>query len=192
MKLIVGLGNPENKYKLTRHNIGFLVADQLSHDNNIALQKKISASLTGNGFLFGCRAVLMKPLTYMNLSGEAVSAVSQFYSIAPDDTIVIHDDMDISYGNLKIKTNGGSAGHRGIASIINHLQDDGFIRIRVGIGKPPENILPTDFVLQNFSNNEQQTLKEVIGNVTTCIDVILNQGPDAAMNRFHSQRRTVL
>jgi PTH1 family peptidyl-tRNA hydrolase len=192
VKLIVGLGNPGNEYKVTRHNIGFLVVDYLSIEKNISLQKRRFRSVFGSGVICGCKVIIAKPLTFMNLSGEAVSTIANYYNIASENIIVIHDDMDIEFGQLKIKKHGGSAGHLGIESIIKYLKEDNFLRIRTGIGKPPDNIDPSDFVLQKFSSKEQSELKEVINNIQNCIELVLTQGPEAAMSRFHSSSQTVL
>ena len=191
MKLIVGLGNPGNEYKATRHNIGFLVVDRLSVESNISLQKKKFRSVFGSGVICGSKVIIAKPLTFMNLSGEAVIAIANYYNIASENIIVIHDDMDIEFGQLKIKIRGGSAGHRGIESIKKYLNEDNFLRIRAGIGKPPDNIDCSDYVLQKFSIKEQNELKGVIENIQSCIEVILTQGPEVAMNRYHSSSRTV-
>ena len=188
----MGLGNPGDKYKATRHNIGFLAVDSLSIDKNIALQKRKFDSVFGSGVVCGLKVIITKPMTFMNLSGEAVSAIANYYDIASEDIIVIHDDMDIEFGRLKIRTQGGSAGHRGIVSLIKYLNDDKFLRIRVGIGKPPDFLEPSDFVLQNFSVQEQNELKGVIEDIQQCIEVILTQGPEAAMNKFHSTSQSVL
>ena len=192
VKLIVGLGNPGNEYNATRHNIGFIVADHFSAEKNISLQKKRFRSVFGSGNVCGCKVIIAKPLTFMNISGESVSAIARYYDIASENIIVIHDDMDIEFGLLKIKVRGGSAGHRGIESILKYLRKDNFLRIRAGIGKPPDNIEPSDYVLQKFSSKEQNELKEVIDNIKNCIEVILTQGPEAAMNRFHCSSQTVL
>ena len=192
MKLIVGLGNPGKKYSLTRHNIGYMAVDLLSTDAKLCLHKQYSSAAFGQGTVFGKTVVIVKPLNFMNLSGEAVCRLARSYAVAPEDVVVIHDDMDIPFGQLRIKTRGGSAGHRGIESIITYLQSNSFIRIRVGIGKPHENIDPSDYVLQNFSNAEQTVLKEVIHKVRDCIKVILMQGPEAAMNTYHRPAPTVL
>jgi len=191
VKLIVGLGNPGNEYKNTRHNIGFLAVDQLCLENNIFLQKKRFNSDLGTVTICSYKVIIAKPLTFMNLSGEAVSAIANYYNIAAEDIIAVHDDMDIEFGHLKIKTQGGGAGHRGIESIIKYLKSDNFLRIRVGIGKPPAYIEPSNFVLQKFTRPEQDSLKEVINNVKNCIEVILTQGPAAAMNRFHNLNQNI-
>jgi len=121
----------------------------------------------------------------MNLSGEAVSGITEHYNLTPKDIIVIHDDMDIEFGRIKIKTQGGSAGHRGIESIIYNLQSDEFTRIRAGIGKPTVDTPPVDFVLQDFTETENKLLTNVLVNINDCIDTIIRSGTQAAMNKFH-------
>lgn len=191
MKLIVGLGNPGNQYEITRHNIGFLAIDQLSIEKKISLRKKKFHSVYGSSLVCGCKVIIAKPLIFMNRSGEAVSALASYYGITIENIMVIHDDMDIEFGKLKVKTGGGSAGHRGVDSLIQYLKEDNFLRIRVGIGKPRVNINPSDFVLQEFNRAEQKQLKEIISKIQDCIEVILTQGPEAAMNQFHVSNLTV-
>jgi PTH1 family peptidyl-tRNA hydrolase len=123
----------------------------------------------------------------MNLSGEAVNAITRFYKIVPKDIIVVHDDIDIDFGHLKIKTKGGSGGHRGIDSIITLLKEDKFVRVRVGVGRPTSDIDPSDFVLKQFNEREKKDLKEVITKAQKCIETILKQGPESAMNIFHRE-----
>ncbi len=186
MKLIVGLGNPGNEYADTRHNIGFMAVDTIAEKHTIALQKKQFRSVFGSGFIAKHKTILLKPLTFMNCSGEAVRAVADYYEIEAEDILVIHDDMDIPFGQLKIKLQGGSAGHRGIESITRHLHAESYPRIRVGVGKPPEHTKPTDFVLQKFRQQEETVVESILSTINDCIEIILDQGPQAAMNRFHS------
>lgn len=185
MRLIVGLGNPGVEYSTTRHNIGFLAVDQLSREYAIPLYKNNFQAAYGVGFVAARKTIIAKPLTFMNRSGEAVAALAAYYNITPAHITVIHDDMDISYGQLRIKLRGGSAGHRGIESIEQHTGQSGFTRIRVGIGKPPPSIAPVEYVLQNFSDSETACLKEVIRKTIHCITVLFNDGPQIAMNEFH-------
>ena len=192
MKLIVGLGNPGESYKLTRHNIGFMAADRLADKQAISLSKNKFKAAIGTGNSCGHKVIIAKPLTFMNLSGESAKAIASYYNIATDDILVVHDDMDIEFGQLRIKKQGGSAGHRGIGSLIKHFNNDNFLRVRVGIGKPPSYINPSDFVLQKFSDTEQNQLKGVIEDICNCIEYVLFQGPEAAMNRFHSSDRPAL
>ena len=189
MKLIVGLGNPGRKFAGSRHNIGFLVINRLARTNGIALKGRKFKSRWGRGEISGHTAILAKPHTFMNLSGEAVNAIAHFYKIAPQDIIVIHDDSDIQFGYLKIKTKGGSGGHRGIDSIITLLKDDTFIRVRVGIGRPPPGADHSAFVLSPFNESEQRILNQVINEVHACLEMIITHGPEAAMNQFHYKRQ---
>ena len=185
MRLIVGLGNPGPDYSHTRHNIGFRAVAQLAEECNIALLGKGFQAAYGVGFVAACRTIIAQPLTFMNRSGEAVAALAAYYNISPAHITVIHDDMDISFGQLRIKIRGGSAGHRGLQSIQQHIGDFGFTRIRIGIGKPPPLIAPVEYVLQNFSDKETACLKEVIRKTIHCITVLFDSGPQAAMNEIH-------
>lgn len=186
MKLIVGLGNPGIEYKSTRHNIGFLAADNIAARNSIAFKESSFNSQLSIGTAFEENILIAKPRTYMNLSGKAVSGIAEHHDIRPADIIVIHDDMDIEFGRIKIKTRGGSAGHRGIDSIIYNLQNDEFIRIRAGIGKPSEETEAIDYVLQKFSETENKLLTTVLDNIYDCIETIIMSGSEAAMNKFHA------
>jgi PTH1 family peptidyl-tRNA hydrolase len=185
VKLVVGLGNPGKEYTYSRHNIGFLVVNQLARSHDIPLTKRRFKSRWETGKISRHKVILAKPHTYMNLSGEAVNAITRFYKIAPKDIIVIHDDIDIEFGHLKIKTKGGSGGHRGIDSIITHLKEDKFVRVRVGVGRPPSDRDPSDFVLTQFNEKEKKDLKGEITQAQKCTETILKQGPEAAMNIFH-------
>lgn len=185
MRLIVGLGNPGPEYSHTRHNIGFRAVDQLAGECGIVLSEKRFQAACGVGCVGACTTIIAKPLTFMNRSGEAVAACAAHYNITPAHITVIHDDMDISFGQLRIKTRGGSAGHRGIESILQQLGESGFARIRIGIGKPPPLTAPVDYVLQKFSDEETASLQEVIRRTIHCITVLFEDGPQVAMNGFH-------
>ncbi|MCH5585856.1 aminoacyl-tRNA hydrolase [Shimazuella sp. AN120528] len=151
MKVIVGLGNPGKKYELTRHNIGFWAVDQLSEKWNILFQKEKWHSAVAEGIVNGEKVFLLKPLTYMNLSGEAVGAAMRFLKLAPEDLLVIFDDMDIPLGQLRLRQKGSSGGHNGMKSIISHLGTDQFNRIKIGIDRPPAGMKVVDYVLEPFS-----------------------------------------
>jgi PTH1 family peptidyl-tRNA hydrolase len=185
LKLIVGLGNPGKQYTYTRHNIGYLILDYLANKSHIQLSKQNNAALTGKGRIFGHEAVLMKPLTFMNASGEAVISEAAHVSLDPQDIIVIHDDIDLEFGQLKIKTKGGSAGHRGIESIISFLNTDHFTRIRIGVGKSHDAYTARDYVLSTFNEEERSSLKEVMERTVSCLETLLTRGAAAAMNLFH-------
>lgn len=164
MKLIVGLGNVGNKYSQTRHNLGFMIIDQLANDNDLpelAVQKKFNAQIT-QGNIGKISVLLAKPTTMMNLSGDSVSAIANFYRIKTKDIWVIHDDLDVAYGSLRIRTGGGAGGHNGVASIIETVSD-GFTRFRVGIGSNRDSGLPSEaYVLSAFSPDEAEDLPKII------------------------------
>jgi PTH1 family peptidyl-tRNA hydrolase len=189
MKLAVGLGNPGTAYRTTRHNIGYLVIDYLAELHHIALCAQLHGALLGSGVIAGHDAVLAKPETFMNLSGDAVRELAGFYQLASADIIVIHDDIDLAFGRIKIKTAGGSGGHRGVESICAAVAEDSFIRIRIGIGRPPLECSATEFVLQPFTNAEQQQLPPIIKTAGHCLELILSKGPAAAMNIVHKNNQ---
>lgn len=164
-RLIVGLGNPGEEYTSTRHNIGFMVLDALAEAQDISfVTKKDLKALVAVTHIDGKQVVLAKPLTFMNLSGEAVQALTAFYKVNVLDITVVHDELDLPFGSIQKKLSGGSAGHNGLKSIIQHLGED-FNRVRIGIGpKTPEQMDTADFVLQNFSKTEQKKLPEIINN----------------------------
>lgn len=171
-KLIVGLGNPGAEYDLTRHNIGFYTADALvGAENGSWSEKKALKCHVADLKVGSSRIIVIKPLTFMNLSGEAVQAVQRFYKLSNQDTLVIHDELDVNFGKIRTQIGGSAAGHNGIKSIIQHCGED-FGRIRIGIGpKKPEQIDSADFVLQRFSQGEQASLKPL----TTEAIAIINE-----------------
>ena len=185
MKLIAGLGNPGKQYATSRHNIGFLVINRLAKANGIELKGRKFKSRLGKGEVEGQSVILAKPQTFMNLSGEAVSAIAQYYKIIPQDIIIVHDDLDIPFGSLKIKTKGGSGGHHGLDSIIALLHDDQFLRVRIGIGKPPDERDEADFVLSPFNDLESAQLETVIDQANNCLGMLITHDPEFAMNKFH-------
>lgn len=164
-RLIVGLGNPGEEYSKNRHNIGFMTLDTLAESQDISfVTKRDLKSLVAVTHINGRQVVLAKPLTFMNLSGEAVEALAKFYKVSTADITVIHDELDLPFATIQKKIAGGSAGHNGLKSIIKHVGED-FARIRIGIGpKAPEQMDTADFVLQDFSKTEQKKLPEIIKN----------------------------
>lgn len=186
MKLIAGLGNPGTDYSRSRHNIGFLSVDQIAAQNNLPFDRDRRDIYTAVGTAFAKQLILAKPQTFMNLSGEAVAGLIQSQHILPEDIIVIHDDMDIEFGKLKVKTGGGSAGHKGVESMIYSLGTDRFIRVRAGIGKPPAGVSPVDYVLQNFSDTEYSRLTDFMENICNCVETIVRSGPEKAMHIYHT------
>ena len=185
MRLIIGLGNPEKDYRSTRHNTGFEVINKLSFDVQIPVNKSKHRCLTGGGFIYGERVMLIKPQTYMNASGEAVRDLISFYKLSAADIIVIYDDAGLPVGNIRVRKQGGAGGHNGIKNIIYHLETDLFPRVRVGIGiKPPDWIL-TDYVLSKFTNEEESAIKEGIINACGAVLSILHNGIDKSMNKYN-------
>lgn len=162
MKLIVGLGNPGKEYEWTRHNIGFLVIDELSKQLNIPLDKSKFKGLFGIGHVHGEKIILCKPLTYMNLSGECIRPLMDFYDIPIEDLLVIYDDLDLAVGKIRLRTKGSAGGHNGVKSIIHHLGTQQFNRIRIGIDRPKNGETIVDYVLGRFSNEELTMLNESI------------------------------
>ena len=184
MKILVGLGNPGAAYEGTRHNIGFRVVDRLAQENQISLSQKRFKARFGKGSIRSREVVLVKPLTFMNLSGQAVREVLAFYKGALGDLVVIHDDLDLAFGVLRIKRWGGDGGHQGIRSIIDSLGGNSFLRLKMGIGRPPEGLDPADYVLSRFEGSEDRSLEEVVSRAAACVSVMILEGIEAAMNRY--------
>lgn len=162
MKLIVGLGNPGKQYEETRHNIGFKVIDKLVEKWNIPLNEAKFQSLFGKGMVNGEKVIILKPMTYMNLSGEAVRAIMDYYQISHENLLVIYDELDLPPGKIRLRYKGSAAGHNGIKSIIKLIGTKEFNRIRIGIGKPHPGVEVVDYVLGKFTNDEKPLMAEVI------------------------------
>ena len=183
MKLIVGLGNPGKKYEHTRHNMGFDVLDLFSDLASIDIDKESFKGLLGRGKVFNEDVILLKPQTYMNLSGESVQEVVHYFKISLEDIIVIYDDMDILPGKIRLRPNGSSGGHKGIQSIIDNLGTDNIKRIRVGIGKPTYDTI--DYVLSKPSKEEKEEIEEAIKEAAEALKIALKENFDIAMSRFN-------
>lgn len=187
MMLVVGLGNPGKQYTLTKHNVGFLVADELGKRVGIDIKKNKFQSFYGEGFVEDNKILLLKPQTYMNRSGEAVSSASDFYKIPLENIIVIHDEMDVSLGRIMIKPGGGSAGNNGIKSIISYLGSKEFIRVRIGIGKPEAKSDGSSHVLSSFSKSESSMIEDSIVTAADAVLEIIQNGLQSAMNKYNSK-----
>jgi peptidyl-tRNA hydrolase, PTH1 family len=189
VRLIVGLGNPGREYGWTRHNMGFLLLDEISREQGVPLERRGLKSVYGRGRLAGSEVILAKPQTYMNLSGEAVQRLLHFFKIDPGALIVLHDDLDLPWGKIRIRTGGSSGGHRGILSIQAAIGTAGFLRIKLGIGRPPfPGRDPADYVLEAFSEEEKEELSRILKRGAEAVETILARGPQEAMNRFHRER----
>jgi peptidyl-tRNA hydrolase, PTH1 family len=187
VKLIAGLGNPGAAYGLTRHNIGFMALDRIAAETGITLQKDNFDALIGRASWCGQDILLAKPMTFMNRSGAEIKAIADTFTLQSGDIYILHDDMDIPFGVIRLKTRGGSGGHRGIESIKEHLSTDEFVRLRIGIGRPPETFSGPEYVLDIFSDTELQEIHSITGLVVQCMNMLLTQGIPAAMNKFHAK-----
>ena len=187
MKIIIGLGNPTSKYAGTRHNIGFSIITRLSDEYNIPLNIKKHKGICGAGFINNEKVLLVEPQTYMNLSGECVREVLEFYKLTNDDIIVIYDDVSLDVGQLRIRKKGSAGGHNGIKSIIAHLGSEEFIRIKVGVGNKPADWDLADYVLGRFPEEELETVRESVKNAACACESIIKYGIDYAMNQYNKK-----
>ncbi|APC07273.1 peptidyl-tRNA hydrolase [Moorella thermoacetica] len=186
MLMVVGLGNPGPRYATTRHNAGFMVVDLLADDLGITLDRTREQALTGQGLVGNKRVLLVKPQTYMNNSGQAVAPLARWYGIAPEAILVIHDDLDLAPGRLRLRRGGSSGGHRGLQSIITHLGTTAVPRLKIGIGRPPLGQNVIDYVLKPFSEGDWELIRPVLLEAARAARFLLEGGSmDEAMNRFN-------
>ena len=181
--LIVGLGNPDKKYINTRHNVGFEMVDVLASFADIKVNKVKCKALIGEGRISDCPVIIAKPQTYMNLSGESVLELCNYFKIAPKNVIILYDDISLEIGKIRIRQKGSAGGHNGMKNIIYHLQNDEFPRIRFGIGAPTGDL--ADYVLSNFSKDETKILIDVAKNVPEIIELIICGDILKAMNKYN-------
>ena len=184
--LIVGLGNPGLKYRKNRHNVGFMTLDHLAARLGIIFSRMEMKALMTKGDYDRHRIILAKPHTFMNLSGQAVGALLRFYQVPLDQLLVVYDDVDLPLGSLRLRPGGGSAGQKGMISIIERLDSQDFPRLRIGIGRPPGRMEAADYVLQDFSPSEKPYLEEFLSNAVEAILVFVSEGLETAMNRFNA------
>ncbi len=186
MVIIAGLGNPTREYENTRHNIGFMAVDALADKYNISVMDCRHRALVGKGVIGGTKVVLVKPLTYMNLSGEAIRAVVDYYKVdAESELIVIYDDISLDVGQLRIRKKGSAGGHNGIKNIIANLGSDTFLRIKVGVGEKPKGYDLADYVLGHFSKEEMKVMAESLEKVDGAVNMMLEDQVDMAMNNYN-------
>ena len=185
MYIIAGLGNPDRKYQNTRHNIGFEVIDAVAQRNQITMGERKHKAVIGKGYVGGRKVVLVKPQTYMNLSGESII---DFYKVdEKSELIVISDDVSLEPGQIRIRKRGSAGGHNGLKNIILYLGHDEFCRIRMGVGEKPEGYDLADYVLGHFSDKEREIMDESITRAAQAVEVMITDGPDAAMNQFNKK-----
>ena len=186
MYIIAGLGNPGLKYSKTKHNMGFMVADVLANRYGIDFTKRMGQAICGQGTIEGQKVLLVKPQTYMNLSGESVAALTHFYkSDIASELIIIYDDISLDPGNIRVRKKGSAGGHNGMKNIIKLLGTEEFIRVRIGIGGTPEQISLVDYVLQPFEKEQIPLVEEGIERGADAVVKIITSGPDQAMNEFN-------
>ena len=185
-KLIVGLGNPGPQYSWTRHNAGFMVLDRLSRSAGIPVTRKAFSALAGDGSFAGERVYLLMPQTFMNRSGRSVAEALRFYKLSPADLIVIHDELDIPFGKVRLKEGGGHGGHNGLRSVAQEIGSSDYARIRVGIGRPQHGDV-VNYVLTNFAKPEMDSLLEVLDLSVDALEMILKEGMPKAMSIFNGK-----
>jgi PTH1 family peptidyl-tRNA hydrolase len=184
MYIIVGLGNPGKKYENTKHNIGFITLDFLAEKNDIKINKIKHKALVGEGTFSGQKVLLVKPQTYMNLSGNSVREVMEYYKVEPEKLIVIYDDVDLPMGRLRIRKKGSAGTHNGMKSIIYDLQEEGFPRVRIGIGKEQKMSL-AGYVLGGFAKEERSLMENAVARAAQAIECMLEKGIDIAMGEYN-------
>ena len=188
MFIIAGLGNPTLRYEGTRHNVGFEVIDTLADKYNIAVETRKSRALIGKGIIAGQKVILVKPQTYMNLSGESIGAMADYYKIDEEkELLVIYDDVSLDVGQLRIRRKGSAGGHNGIKNIIAHLGTDVFPRIKVGVGEKPKGYDLADYVLGHFSGEDREIMRESYRKAADAVEMILEGDLSGAMNTYNKK-----
>lgn len=189
MYLIAGLGNPTKEYDKTRHNVGFSVIDVLADRYRIDISEKKHKALCGRGVIEGQKVLLLKPQTFMNLSGESIRAAADYYKIEPEEMIVIYDDISLDPGQLRIRLKGSAGGHNGIKNIIANLGTQDFPRIKVGVGAKPPRMDLADYVLSRFGAGEQKLMEEAFGEAAEAAVMMMTDGAERAMYHFNAKKK---
>ncbi|MEG7529757.1 MAG: aminoacyl-tRNA hydrolase [Hungatella sp.] len=188
MYIIAGLGNPTKEYEKTRHNVGFSVIDLLADRMGIEVTERKHKAFCGKGMLEGQKVVLAKPQTFMNLSGESIRAMMDFYKVLPEEILIIYDDISLEPGQLRIRGKGSAGGHNGIKNIISHLGTQEFLRIKVGVGEKPKGMDLADYVLSRFSKGEQVLMEDAFFEAAEAAAMIVSQGIEPSMNHFNGKK----
>ncbi|MDL2122570.1 MAG: aminoacyl-tRNA hydrolase [Deltaproteobacteria bacterium] len=186
--LVVGLGNPGDAYVTTRHNAGFMVLDEVAESFSISIEKRKFDALFGRGLIEDSEVILAKPMAFMNLSGIPVQKILNYFKIPFEDMLVIHDDIDLAFGRLQIKENGGHGGHKGLKSIIETVGGNNFVRLRIGIGRSEEKIDVANYVLGKFSTNEKKLLDRITKRARDAVVATTCKGAKKAMNLFNDKK----
>lgn len=190
MYVIAGLGNPDKKYEHTRHNVGFDVIDVIAKKYNVELIEKKHRALLGSGYIAGKKVLLMKPQTYMNLSGESIAAVLNFYKLdAEEDLLVIYDDISLSPGRIRVRAKGSAGGHNGIKSVIAQTGTQAFARVKVGVGEKPKDWDLADYVLSRFSKDDRALAEDAFVDAAAAAELIVAGDLEGAMNRFNGKKQ---
>lgn len=190
MFLIAGLGNPDKKYEKTRHNIGFDTVDALAEKYNISITEKKHKALCGSGVIEGVKVILAKPQTYMNLSGESIAEIVNFYKLDPEsEMLIIFDDISLAPGNIRVRKKGSAGGHNGIKSIISSVGTSNFMRIKVGVGEKPQGWDLADHVLGRFSGGDRARVEEAIRDAEDAAVLMIQGEADKAMNDFNAKKQ---
>lgn len=188
MKLVVGLGNPGSGYVLTRHNLGALILEELADEASVPIARKGKGARYGTGTIGQERVMFARPETYMNLSGRSVGNLARYFGIAVADIIVIHDDLDLLFGEIRIKEGGGDGGHKGLMSIIEELGSPDFVRVRAGIGRPVSKEMVEAYVLGRLTDAEMQELPRIREQGSRAVRAVISSGTEKAMNEFNARR----
>ena len=188
MYIIAGLGNPTREYEKTRHNVGFEVIDVLADMLGTTVEEKKFKGCYGRGIIGGEKVLLLKPQTFMNLSGESIRAASDFYKVDPEHIIIIYDDISLDVGQLRIRKKGSAGGHNGIKNIIAHLGTQEFPRIKVGVGDKPKKMDLADYVLSRFSKEDRAAMEDAFKEAAKAVEVMITEGMDIAMNQFNGHK----
>jgi PTH1 family peptidyl-tRNA hydrolase len=183
--LIAGLGNPGPPYAGNRHNVGYMCCDELAGELGVTFKRDRSRTLAGTGTMAGAGVVLAKPMSFMNVSGGPVAALRSFYKIPDERIIVVHDELDLAFGTVRLKLGGGDNGHNGLRSVTSALGSREYYRIRIGIGRPPGRMDPADFVLRDFSPAERKELPEILGRAADSARILMERGLAVAQNEMH-------
>lgn len=189
MYLIAGLGNPTWEYEKTRHNVGFEAIDILADKAGTTVTEKKHKALYGKGYIGGQKVILAKPQTYMNLSGESIREIADFYKIEPENIIILCDDINLAEGQLRIRLKGSAGGHNGLKNIISHLGTQEFPRIRIGVGEKPRGMDLADYVLGRFPKEQQAVMEEAYRDAAEAACMMIEDGADAAMNHYNRKNK---